>query len=377
MPKLSSAQLTDLLDLLLELPSTKTADQRAALLFSLPAQIVNTLDLSGDRLASLATLVETLEYWGQLADGRWATEVMLRNALRTARNTAFEQKLEAIRRSFDLPSAQAQLPELPEQIASDVSYLMPVAFLADGDRVARAVARLAVPQYMKGQPVLNGRVPSLVVGTGWMIAPGLLVTNYHVVEARFAGDPPPTSADIALQAEHTVAWFDYVDVDKPYVEYKAVKAEALNPALDYAILRLAAAATRAAAPDLDQWDYLTLASELDELTRGMPLNIVQHPAGDVKQIAIRRNDFVGAADGDEFYYLTDTLPGSSGSPVFDDDWRVVGLHRASRTLPEKVYLKGETIKYNNVGVRIHAVVRDLPQSLRQEIEAARRPVSRS
>jgi V8-like Glu-specific endopeptidase len=328
-------------------------------------------------MSSLATLVESLEYWGQLADGRWATEVMLRNALRSARNTAFEQKLETIRRSFDLPGAQAQLPELPEQIASDISYLMPVAFLANGNRVAKSVARLAVPQYMNGQPVLNGRVPSLVVGTGWMIAPGLLVTNYHVVEARFAGEPPPTSADIALQTEHTVAWFDYVDMDKPYVEYEAVKAEALNPALDYAILRFAAAATRAGAPDLEEWDYLTLASELDELTKGMPLNIVQHPAGDVKQIAIRRNDFVGAADGDEFYYLTDTLPGSSGSPVFDDDWRVVGLHRASRTLPEKVYLKGETIKYNNVGVRIHAVVRDLPDGLRQEIEAARRPVSRS
>jgi V8-like Glu-specific endopeptidase len=377
MPKLSATQLADLLDLLLELPSTKSADQRAALLFSLPPQIVNTLDLSGDRASSLAALVETLEYWGQLTDGRWATEVMLRNALRTARNTTFEQKLEAIRRSFDLPSAQAQLPELPEQIASDISYLMPVAFLADGQRVAKSVARLAVPQYMKERPVLNGRVPSLVVGTGWMIAPGLLVTNYHVVEARFAGEPPPSAADIALQAEHTVAWFDYVDVDKPYVEYKAVKAEALNPALDYAILRFAAEATRDRSPDLDEWDYLTLASELDELTKGMPLNIVQHPAGDVKQIAIRRNDFVGAADGNEFYYLTDTLPGSSGSPVFDDDWRVIGLHRASRTLPEKVYLKGETIKYNNVGVRIHAVVRDLPEGLREEIEAARRPVSRS
>ena len=90
----------------------------------------------------------------------------------------------------------------------------------------------------------------------------------------------------------------------------------------------------------------------------------------MKQIAIRRNDCVGIKDGDEFCYLTDTLPGSSGSPVFNDDWQVVGLHRASQMLPEKVYMKGETIKYNNVGIRIHAILRHLPEALRAEIAAA-------
>ena len=90
----------------------------------------------------------------------------------------------------------------------------------------------------------------------------------------------------------------------------------------------------------------------------------------MKQIAIRRNDCVGIKDGGEFHYLTDTLPGSSGSPVFNDDWLVVGLHRASQTLPEKVYMKGETIKYNNVGTQIHAILRHLPAALRAEIAAA-------
>ena len=108
------------------------------------------------------------------------------------------------------------------------------------------------------------------------------------------------------------------------------------------------------------------------MRRGAALNIIQHPAGEVKQIAIRRNDFVGPLDGDSnrFTYLTDTLPGSSGSPVFNDDWEVVGLHRGARKLPEPAYLRGETIKYNNVGVVMRAILQDLPPALRAEIEAA-------
>ena len=57
-------------------------------------------------------------------------------------------------------------------------------------------------------------------------------------------------------------------------------------------------------------------------------------------------------------------------PVLNDEWEVVGLHRASRTLPENVYLKGEMIRYNNLGVRMHAIVRHLPNALRDEIVAA-------
>ena len=90
MPLLTPEQMSDLLDVLSELPTTKTVAQREALLFSLPAQITDSLDLSGDRTASLAKLVQDVEYWGQLPDGRWATEVVVRNALRTARNTKFE-----------------------------------------------------------------------------------------------------------------------------------------------------------------------------------------------------------------------------------------------------------------------------------------------
>jgi len=369
MPNLTPAQQSELLELLLEFPGTRTAEQRVALLFSLPPQIINSLDLSGDRNAAIVRMIESLEYWGQLSDGRWATEVMLRNSQRAARNTQFEQRLEAIRHVFDLPAAKVELAPVPEQIVSDISHLMPVGFLGAGDVASQAVARVCVQQVFDGKPRMNGDKPSLALGTGWLLAPGLLMTNHHVVAARLAGEQSAKADDIVLQAQRSQAWFDYVDTMKPYAVYKVVALEAMDQGLDYAVLRVAGNTIDGARP-LSDWGYLRLAPEAFELRAGVPLNIIQHPSGDVKQIAIRRNDCVGTTGEAEFQYLTDTLPGSSGSPVFNDQWQVVGLHRASRTLPEKVYLKGEMIRYNNLGVRIHAIVGHLPAALRNEILAA-------
>jgi len=45
------------------------------------------------------------------------------------------------------------------------------------------------------------------------------------------------------------------------------------------------------------------------------------------------------------YYATDTEHGSSGSPVFDDRWSVIGLHRAGMTDRED-----RRLKYANQGV---------------------------
>ena len=66
-----------------------------------------------------------------------------------------------------------------------------------------------------------------------------------------------------------------------------------------------------------------------------PVNIVQHPKGELKQIAIRNNTLLDLPEDsglDKFaHYETDTEQGSSGSPVLNDQWEVLHHSGIPRT----------------------------------------------
>jgi endonuclease G, mitochondrial len=90
------------------------------------------------------------------------------------------------------------------------------------------------------------------------------------------------------------------------------------------------------------------------------VNIIEHPEGTAKKIAIR-NDLVTASSGTELRYFTDTKQGSSGSPVLDDQWRVAALHRGS-TVAENVQFQGRTVAWVNLGTQITAILEHLKQA---------------
>ena len=54
---------------------------------------------------------------------------------------------------------------------------------------------------------------------------------------------------------------------------------------------------------------------------------------------------------DFIHYSTDTMPGSSGSPVFNDEWMVVSLHHSGVPDPNK---PGQFI--SNEGIRISSIM---------------------
>ena len=72
---------------------------------------------------------------------------------------------------------------------------------------------------------------------------------------------------------------------------------------------------------------LKLINRSGKALLGERVSIIQHPQGNTKQIAIRENEVIDIFS-DFIHYSTDTQPGSSGSPVFNDQWQVVGLHHA-------------------------------------------------
>jgi V8-like Glu-specific endopeptidase len=81
------------------------------------------------------------------------------------------------------------------------------------------------------------------------------------------------------------------------------------------------------------------------------VNIIQHPAGQSKVIALYHN-VVAYVDDRRVQYLTDTLPGSSGSPVFDSQWRVVALHHSGGWLTEPGSKKAF---FRNEGIHVHCL----------------------
>ena len=57
------------------------------------------------------------------------------------------------------------------------------------------------------------------------------------------------------------------------------------------------------------------------------MNIIQHPRGQPKQVALRDNQVTDLLQN-FLHYRAGTEPGSSGAPVFNDYWELVGLHHS-------------------------------------------------
>lgn len=218
-----------------------------------------------------------------------------------------------------LAASVSQLEKTKHELLDD---LVTVRWFAAGAAVAPAVAYLRVPRFKDGAPFKHERP---VGGTGFLIAPDLVMTAFHVVEARdrVAGEAPASAADRDAQVAALRLMFDYERRDandRPAgTELAAVALVAFDVGLDVAVLRLAQAQpTRPVT-------FRAHALPSPEDGVGFAANIVQHPNHEPKKVGLR-NNAVYAVDGKQLYYFTDTRGGSSGAPVFDDEWRVIALH---------------------------------------------------
>ena len=86
--------------------------------------------------------------------------------------------------------------------------------------------------------------------------------------------------------------------------------------------------------------------------------IIQHAGGGQKQIALSHN-LVAFVSDRRLQYLTDTLEGSSGSPVFDVTWSVVALHFGGGSIREP---DTSGVVFRNQGTLINRVIDGLQQA---------------
>jgi hypothetical protein len=165
---------------------------------------------------------------------------------------------------------------------------------------ARAVVRVATAGEM---------------ATGWFVSPqGLLVTNNHVLGETIC---PIEGCGVAV----TVMYQRGEPVPRPLNLYAVPVAVA--PGLDFALVQLTY--DQGGAPFLSP-DYLVI-DPLDAATLvGRHVTVVGHPEGHLKQWT---DGVVTDVRGSWIIDTAFVLPGDSGSPMLEDDGRVVGLiHRS-------------------------------------------------
>lgn len=243
----------------------------------------------------------------------------------------------------------ATLPEVVNNekiIGSDDS--LDLAFFAGGLAIADAVARIDVPRFEDGVRILaQDSGPWVMRGTAWLLTPSLAITNHHVVKARLKNQTAPSDADFRLQAEQATLLFDFDRPNAMGTKVRSIRLALASEALDYAVLELAQPVDRRIpvhAPD----------PVVADSTSRTAVNVVQHPRGEYKRVAFR-NNLVTGADDTIVRYFTDTDQGSSGSPVCDDSWRVVAIHRGSRHTGG-VQFQGKNEAFVNYGSQLRAIM---------------------
>ncbi|WP_320780319.1 serine protease, partial [Streptomyces sp. CRN 30] len=244
---------------------------------------------------------------------------------------------------------------VPERIIGAANEMRAVNFLTRGVRAARTVARVTI--------VEDGRRAGF--GTGFLVGERLLLTNNHVLPD--AATATGSFAEFDLEA-------DVDGVPKPVDPYDLAPDELFvtDPELDYTLVAVAVGSDgrRPGAAH----GRLRLIARQGKIVIGEAVNVIGHPEGRPKEIAVRDNGLVNQLP-QFLHYRTDTAPGNSGSPVCNDQWEVVALHHAGVPDPDG------TGWIANEGARVSAILRhlasaDLPaaqQSLLAELGDQARP----
>lgn len=222
-----------------------------------------------------------------------------------------------------------------EVLTMGFNTLLPINFLERGIISSRSVAKV---EKKKGTIV--------EVGTGFLfktegIDELFFMTNFHVINDK---------SEISI----TRIIFDYEeDINGNTKASKSFSIDSSGPwyvspvaQYDVTIFKLVETV------ELKRFGFIPII-KVDVLKNDF-VNIIQHPAGQLKKIALYHN-IVTNTDNHVVQYLTDTMKGSSGSPVFNSNWEVVALHHSGGTGRVNEPQIKET-KYRNEGIHINNII---------------------
>jgi endonuclease G, mitochondrial len=180
-------------------------------------------------------------------------------------------------------------------------YLQSIAWMEYGLRVAKAICKIQGPAN---------------TGSGFLISGNTLITNNHVLPDEGSAASAKAIFNFEEDLEGGTRKVAIYELD--------ATTFATDARLDCTMIKVKEATVE---PPVATWGQVDLRTDGSPL-ENEPVTIIQHPLGAPKKIGILGN-MVVEVETPHFYYTTDTMRGSSGSPVLDTRWRAVGLHRAA------------------------------------------------
>ena len=274
--------------------------------------------------------------------------------------------------------ASSPVREAPEEVQRAFEAAIgpwdtqPCWFLTQGAQIRRTIGRIHIRD-------ANRRVGW---GTGFLVAPNLLLTNHHVLDSlktarlsRVEFDYEETFAGEFVPS----ATFDLAP-DTFFVSHPA------KGGMDYTLVAVASRArpdSQRPEAELSEFGYNVLIREEGKLIKGEFIHCIHHPEGQPRQVSLRENRLTALLDR-WMHYETDTAKGSSGAPLYNNQWQIVGIHHAAvekrddqgnilaigggRWRPEM----GERQKwwYANEGLRISRFVSDVEAQVEAAMESS-------
>lgn len=250
--------------------------------------------------------------------------------------------------AFERSNARIQLPEavIEEKLTREQSHILRMDWLRRAYEASKSVARLQVAE-------LNGNT---LFGTGFIGPEGWLYTNHHVI-------------DSVASARRTRVEFNFLESGPTY-HYELLPETWMGDAqLDFIRVRL---------QDRPDFPLANLGAlpihPRTNLQAGERLQIIQHPDGGALSISLERNGIL-RIHPPHLYYTNDTLGGSSGAPILDENWQVVGLHRgAASQEAANVGVLFSAIQDHLDQIHLQPAVAPTPTPIEAETKSIGRPV---
>ncbi len=162
------------------------------------------------------------------------------------------------------------------------------------------------------------------IGTGFLIARDLLLTNYHVIAPDKDDDPYAFLDRIMLRFGYLMTPDGRGERGQTFqlAPDPLVKFGTVDQGLDYALLRIEPKI-------LSDQSLEPVRTQTKLPDKDMNIHILQHPEGQTMQAAFSNNGITGVYERDGLIqYVSQTALGSSGSPCFNDNWELVAMHHA-------------------------------------------------